>query len=119
MRLTTSPNTATTAGKVRKFRNEPTTVNGVRFDSRKEAARWGELVLLEAAGLIANLERQVRFPLIVNGVEVCVYIADFVYSEAGGRVVEDVKSAHTRRLPVYRLKAKLMLAVCGITIREV
>lgn len=74
---------------------------------------------MEAAGLIAGLRRQVRFPLKVNGVRVCVYVSDFVYIEGRRRVVEDVKSEFTRKLPVYRLKRKLMLAVYGIAIREV
>lgn len=102
-----------------KFHNCPTDIGGVKFDSRKEAARWCELLAHERAGRIAGLRRQVRFPLSVNGLLVCTYVADFVYLESGRRVVEDVKSAFTRRLPVYRLKAKLMRAVWGITIREV
>ena len=71
------------------------------------------------AGEIRNLERQVRFPIVVNGVKVCTYIADHVYDEMAGRVVEDVKSEFTRKDPVYRLKNKLMKACHGIDIREV
>lgn len=90
----------------------------MKFDSKKEAARWGELLILQRVASISALRRQVRFPLVVNGVLVCVYVADFVYIEAGRRVIEDVKSAFTRKLPVYRLKKKLMRAVWGIDIRE-
>ena len=100
-----------------KYRNEPTVVDGVRFDSRKEAARWCELRLLERAGAIADLARQVRFVLEVGGVRVGVYVADFQYREGGERVVEDVKSEGTRT-QVYRLKKRLMLACHGIEIRE-
>lgn len=100
----------------RKYRNQPTRVNGIRFDSKREAKRWSELLLLEMAGRIANLRRQIRFRLNVLGVEVCQYVADFVYIEAGQMIVEDVKGFRT---PVYRLKAKLMKAIHGIEIREV
>jgi hypothetical protein len=103
------------AGKPAKYRNEPTTVDGIRFDSRKEAARWCELRLLERAGAITDLERQVRFALEVGGVAVAVYVADFRYVEGGVRVVEDAKGMRTRE---YRLKKRLMLACHGITIRE-
>lgn len=91
----------------------------MRFDSRKEAARWAELVALESAGAISGLRRQVRIPIRVNGVRVCVYVADAVYCEGGRRVIEDTKSEVTRRLPVYRLKRKLLAAIYGIEIREV
>jgi hypothetical protein len=94
-------------------------VDGVRFDSRKEARRWADLKVMEAAGAISGLRLQVRIPIVVNGVRVCVYIADAVYIEAGRRVIEDTKSAVTRRLPVYRLKRKLLAALYGIEIREV
>ncbi len=93
----------------RKFRNIPTVVDGMRFDSKREAARWGELKLLERVGELSDLQRQVRFDLIVNGVHVAAYIADMVYLDhSGRRVIEDVKSDATRKDPVYRLKAKLM-----------
>lgn len=111
--------TPTPSPKGNKFRNTVTVLDGVRFDSAKEARRWAELQLLERCGAISDLRRQVRFPLVVNGETVCVYVADAVYTDGGKQVVEDVKSAHTRKLPVYRLKAKLMAAVYGIEIREV
>jgi hypothetical protein len=90
----------------------------VTFDSRKEAARWVELKALESAGALTALRCQVRIPVVVNGSKVCVYVADFVYIANGRRVVEDVKSAFTRKLPVYRLKKKL-LAALGTAISEV
>lgn len=94
-------------------------VDGIAFDSKREAARWSELRAKQDAGRIAGLRRQVRFPLIVNGTRVCSYVADFVYIAAGRRVVEDVKSDFTRKLPVYRIKRKLMIACHGIHIQEV
>lgn len=98
-----------------KYGAKPTVVDGVRFPSQKEARRWGELKLLERAGEIRDLRRQVRFALDVNGIPVCHYIADFVYFENHARVVEDAKGFPT---PEYRLKAKLMRAVHGVEIRE-
>lgn len=74
---------------------------------------------MESAGAIQALRRQVRIPILANGIRVCVYVADFVYVQAGRRVVEDVKSAYTRRLPVYRLKKKLLAALHAIEVQEV
>ena len=102
-----------------KYRNTKVAVDGATFDSRKEAARWVELRALESAGVVAALRRQVRIPIVVSGSKVCSYVADFVYIQAGRRVVEDVKSAFTRKLPVYRLKKKLIKAACGIEIQEI
>lgn len=99
-----------------KYRNKPLVLDGVRFDSRKEAARWVELRLLEKARLISDLRRQVKYDLVVNGVKVCSYVADFCYVENGVEIVEDVKSVATMT-PVFRLKAKLMAAIHGVTIR--
>lgn len=101
-----------------KFRNKKTVVDGQTFDSKKEAARFAELQLLEDAGQITDLRTQVEFPIVVNGVTVCKYVADFVYVEDVVTTVEDVKSVFTRKNPVYRLKAKLMAAL-GIVIKEV
>lgn len=94
-------------------------MGGVRFDSKKEAKRWGELVALAAAGAISGLRRQVRLPIRVNGTVVCRYVADAVYVEAGRLVIEDTKSPITRKHPVYRLKRKLLAACYAADIREV
>jgi hypothetical protein len=99
-----------------KYANEIVDVGGLRFDSKREARRWGELQLLERVGRITELRRQVRYRLEVNGVHVCDYLADFTYSESGETVVEDSKGMRTRE---YRIKAKLMRACHGITVREV
>lgn len=100
-----------------KFNNVKTVVDGLPFDSKKEAARWIALVAMQRSGTISGLRRQVRIPIRVNDVIVCRYVADFVYVEAGQRIVEDVKSSFTRMNPVYRLKKK-MLAAMGVEIRE-
>jgi hypothetical protein len=93
------------------------------FDSRKEYFRWHELSLLEKAGEISQLQRQVRFELIpsqkIDGkvVERPVhYVADFVYQENGQQIVEDTKGVKTKD---YIIKRKLMLHIHGIRIREV
>lgn len=102
-----------------KYGNRKTVVDGIEFDSAKEAARYSTLKLLERAGEIKGLQVQPVFPLDVNGVPVARYVADFSYVEKGRRVVEDVKSAATRRLPVYRLKVNLLKALTGIEVVEV
>lgn len=89
------------------------------FDSRKEYRRWQELLLLEKAGVIRGLRRQVKYELLprVPGKwpRPVAYIADFVYQEGKKEVVEDVKGYRT---DVYKLKKRLMWVVHGIEIRE-
>ena len=89
----------------------------IRFASMKEMRRYNELQLLVKAGEIGDLKLQVKYPLVVNGVQICNYIADMVYTDyrTMQTVVNDVKGMKT---PVYRLKCKLMLACHGITILE-
>ena len=117
-----------------KYHNRKITRDGVTFDSRKEFRRYEELQLLQQAGEIANLRRQVKFVLIPTqrepskigtrgGVKQgkllereCAYIADFVYTENGKIVVEDTKGLRTKD---YIIKRKLMLYVHNIRVREV
>ena len=105
-----------------KYGAKKVTVNGITFDSRKEANRWIELSLLERVGKVTNLQHQVKFELIpsqrIDGkvVERAVnYIADFVYEENGKTVVEDTKGFKT---PEYIIKRKLMLWVHQIQVKE-
>lgn len=108
------------APKRSKYGNRKTVVDGITFDSAKEARRYGELRLMERAGLIRDLQTQRALPLIVNDHDCGTYRADFVYAtRAGVIVVEDVKSEITRKNPVYRLKAKLVRAIHGVDIVEV
>lgn len=104
---------------VPKYRNRPTVVDGIRFDSKKEANRWKQLCLLEANREVRNIRRQVAYPIRVDGKLICRYRADFVYEELRDgqwlEVVEDTKGVPT---PVYSLKKKLMAACLGIKIRE-
>lgn len=107
-----------------KYHSRKTVVDGQKFDSKKEARRYQELLLLEKAGVIKNLSRQVKFVLIPsqrdeNGKVVereCSYKADFTYEEGIKTVVEDVKGYRTKE---YIIKRKLMLYQYGIRIREV
>lgn len=121
---------------VSKYSNRKTEINGIVFDSAKEARRWQELKLLERAGKIAQLQRQQKFVLIpaqrekdavgkrgqpVKGKLLeseCAYYADFCYFdvERMAYIVEDVKGVRT---PAYVIKRKLMLHKYGIRIKEV
>lgn len=91
-----------------KYHSKKTFVDGIRFDSKREAARYTELKLLEKAGELKELKLQVPFCLFVNNFKICTYKADFVYEADGKKVVEDVKGFKT---PVYRLKKKLFEAL--------
>lgn len=117
-----------------KYHNRKVRRDGLTFDSRKEHKRYNELLLLQQAGEITNLRRQVKFVLIPTqrepniigprgGVKKgkllereCAYIADFVYIQNGKTVVEDTKGVRTKE---YVIKRKLMLYTQGIRIREV
>ena len=94
-----------------------TTVDDIRFDSKAEARRYQELKLLERAREIRNLELQVTFPLVVNGVKIADYRCDFRYvnSFTGEMVVEDVKG---KIVQPYPIKKKLMKALYNIDIVE-
>lgn len=102
-----------------KYRNVKVLDGGIKHDSRKEHRRWLDLSLRERAGDIQSLRRQVPYALVVNGVLVCQYLADFVYVEDAATIVEDCKSPPTRIKPEYRIKLKLMQAIHAIQIREV
>ena len=110
-----------------KYGNKKVVIGKEVFDSQKEAKRWSELKLMEKAGVISDLERQVKFELIpsqrINGKVVersCSYVADFVYTEGGEKVVEDIKGYKGGgAYVVFSLKRKLMLYIHGIRVREV
>ena len=106
-----------------KYHSKKITRDGMTFDSVKEYRRFCDLSLLERAGKITNLQRQVPFLLIpsqrIDGKvaeRACNYIADFVYEKDGQQVVEDTKGFKTKD---YIIKRKLMLHVHGIRINEV
>jgi hypothetical protein len=124
-------------GRSSKYGAVPTTVDGIRFDSTKEARRYGELGLLERTGAIRELEIQPKFPIDVvrlwdqghwtwrQGerpplVQCGVYTADFRYVDAatGLVIIEDVKSSPTKTA-AYRLRKRLVEAIHGVKISEV
>lgn len=104
-----------------KYHAKKTTVDGITFDSRREADRYLVLKGMEEDGAIEGLRRQVRYELVpafdVDGrhYRPVYYVADFVYVEDGREVVEDVKGMRT---DVYRLKSKLFARRYGIRIKE-
>lgn len=85
-------------------------IDGIRFDSKIEAKRYGELKLLEGRRDIRGLRVHPRFPIEVEGFHICDYVGDFAYREPGTpyEVVEDVKGVET---PEFKLKAKLFKAL--------
>jgi hypothetical protein len=109
-----------------KYGNRKTVVNGIEFDSAKEANRWAILKLRERAGEISHLERQPVFYFIIKGEPLksasgrkLFYKADFSYFEGEKRVVEDVKSEPTRT-DIYKLKKALVEHIYGaVKIMEV
>ena len=124
---------------MRKYRNRKIHFGGEVFDSKREFERYQELLLLERAGRIHDLHRQVRFELVpayyepyerrsektgklLKDGQRCIekavnYYADFVYWEGDEMIVEDVKSEATKT-EVYIIKRKLMCRM-GYRIREV
>lgn len=104
-----------------KYRNVKTVVDGITFDSKKEAQYYGIYKSLMKAknpkDRVVGLELQVPFPLEVNGKKIGKYIADFRVTYGDGRIeVIDVKGVKTA---VYRLKKKLVSALYGVDIVEV
>lgn len=119
-----------------KYNNKKVEIDGIPFDSKKEAKRYSELVIMQKAGEISELRRQVKYVLIPQqrmpditgprggikrGVVLekeCAYIADFVYfdNQLGKYVVEDTKGFRT---DAYIIKRKLMLKIHNIRIHEI
>lgn len=127
-----------------KYHNEITYVDGIKFDSGKEASYYAYLKSLEKDGKISDLRLQVKYELLppvkrmrtktkqlktklkvweeeYTAQQPVYYLADFVYIDnaTGKEEVVDVKSAITRKHPVYVLKKKMMFALKGIEIIEV
>lgn len=106
-----------------KYNAVKTVVDGITFDSKAEAARWSVLRLLEKAGAIRNLERQIKFPLEVSTPDsgpkvIGNYYADFVYwdNEKQTTVIEDVKGFKTQ---LYNWKKQHIEAQYGIKLVEI
>jgi len=115
-----------------KYKRKKTEVDGILFDSKKEANRYSQLKTMEDLHMISNLRMQVPYELIPSQYEEytdekgkkkkrCVerpvkYIADFVYFDGENEIVEDTKGMRTKD---YILKRKMMLYLKGIKIHEV
>jgi hypothetical protein len=105
-----------------KYNNKITELDGIKFHSRKESMRYGQLKLYEKGGLISDLRLQVSYELIpklvINGKteRAIKYIADFVYFDTVHKVeiVEDVKGMIT---DIFKLKYRLMKLIHNIDIK--
>ena len=109
-----------------KYRAVPTMLDGERFASKAEASRWAGLLLLQKAGAITGLQRQVRYPLAIGNTPILIrskgfpkgrqahYTADFVYCEHGLVVVEEFKGFDTTE---SRLRRAVFEAMHGCIIR--
>lgn len=104
--------------KKHKYSAKATEVDGIRFDSKREAERYQQLKLMESSGEIRYLARQKTFILQPSFVDnegnrqrAINYVCDFFYYEpdTGKWIVEDVKSNYTKTMPVYRIKKKMFL----------
>lgn len=94
-----------------KYLNKKITIDGITFDSQKEGARYLQLKALQQTGSISHLKCQPVFKYLADDKKKVLfkYIADFDYcTDDGSYTVEDVKSPMTAKLPVFRLKKKLI-----------
>lgn len=90
----------------------------VYFPSQSEFVRFRNLQMQQMGGLITDLELQPKFPIVLNGIKVCEYRADFKYNRGELPVIEDVKGSMNEKYhdPVFKLKKKLVEAVYRISI---
>ena len=109
-----------------KFNNRKVELDGLAFDSKKEARRYNDLKLLCRAGEISDLKTQVYFELApkvklwgeTRTKSAIRYVADFTYIKDGQLIIEDVKSAITKDQAVFRMKKHLMKTVLGLDVQE-
>lgn len=96
-------------GKKNKYHAQKTELNGIQFDSRKEATVYQKLQNLERSSIISNLRRQIRFELVPKQKDErpVYYVADYVFEQDGKTVIADCKSAMTKKLPAYIIKRKI------------
>lgn len=102
------------------FKAIPTqTADGQKFKSILESAFYNRMWVLQKAGEVQLIEREVRYELIVNGVFLAAYLLDFRITYTDGRIeYVDCKSTATKT-PLYMIKKGLMLALYGIELKEV
>lgn len=98
-----------TTAKESKYHAKKVEIEGVLFDSKKEAQLWVRLQNLQRMGIISELQRQVRFELVPKQKDerAVYYVADYVFKEGDKLVVADCKSSMTKKLPSYIIKRKL------------
>ena len=105
--------------KPRKYHNQPVTVDGIRFDSGKEAARANELLMLLRAGEIIALVFHKRMPIHPEGSKPIYIEPDFIYVDKELNIhVEDTKASITKTR-AYIIKRKLFEAKYKIKIEEI
>lgn len=109
-----------------KYGNTKCESGGIKFDSKREMMRWHDLVQTQARGEISELDLQVSFVLTERKQRddgtwerASRYVADFTYMRSGRLVVEDVKSAGTKKNRAYIQKRKQMLEKYDITVKEI
>lgn len=110
-------NTNPLKAKRSKYGAQKCVIDGIKFDSKKEAFRYAELKVLERSGVIENLRLQVPYILIQKSKygRAIEYVADFVYIENNKVVIEDAKGFRT---PVYKLKRRMFAEKYEIIIKE-
>lgn len=103
-----------------KYGNIPQRVDGIFFQSKKEARHYKVLKAMQQAGIISDLEMQPVYRIEIDGRLICKVIPDFRYydHERNCEVVEDVKSRATRT-QLYLLKKKLLKAVLDVEVEEI
>jgi len=97
--------------KKQKHNNKKPTIDGIKFDSKAEGARWLVLKQQEKLGKIKDLRRQVAYDIVINGYKVRRYTADFVYKVGKQEIVEDFKGMIDAS---FKLVYKLVYAALGI-----
>jgi hypothetical protein len=111
--------------KKNKYRNQKVEIDGIKFDSKKEANYYSDLVIKKNAGLIADFERQVCFDIIVNNIQIAKYFLDFKVINLDGTIhYYDVKgkdkvSGKWIKSDVFALKKKLVEAIYSLKIEQV
>ncbi len=101
-----------------KYGSKKTIVDNIKFDSKWESERYGQLKAMQRGGVVTDLELQVPYNIIINDVKICKYIADFKYKQEDihGKIEEIVEDAKGFETPEFKLKKKLMKAVFNIDI---
>lgn len=105
-----------------KFGARKVTFRGIEFASKKECERYIELLDMQKKGKIENLKLQEEFILIPENkfFKAVIYIADFVYEDGDGLIVEDVKGLKKgAAYSLFKIKQKLFYQKYHVVIREI